>query len=31
MISDRSALFFRARGIGSSLPSAGTSHLLAIA
>jgi len=31
MISDRSALFFRTRGIGSSLPSAGAGHLLAIA
>ncbi len=31
MISDRNALFFRARGIGSSLPSAGADHLLAIA
>ncbi len=31
MISDRNALFFRARGIGSSLPPAGAGHLLAIA
>jgi len=31
MISDRNALFFRARGSGSSLPSAGAGHLLAIA
>ena len=30
MISDRNALFFRARGIGSSSPSAGAGHLLAI-
>jgi len=31
MISDRNALFFRASSIGSSLPSAGAGHLLAIA